>query len=419
MKKNLTLVFVSILFSITAFAQNSWVNKNAFTGSGRMKSAYFAVNGKGYVVGGRTATTPTTYTNQVWQYDPANDSWLQKANFPITAAGSSAFVINNTAYVVGGQDNTFQIVSNFYQYSSANDTYTPKAAYPGNGITTAFSFSINGKGYVGSGTRQGASQPTNEFYMYDSAQNSWTPKAAVPDSLRVGAIGFSIGGYGYAGLGTAGTGIQYNDFYKYDPGNNTWTPIASFPGKPRQEPVAFVLNGKAYVGAGFRTFLATPDNIFFSMGDMYEYDPQTDTWSPAPSLPGVPRGAPSSFTIDNSAFVVNGYEWDGAAYYNYVSEFTTCNNLISGGIAAPAEDLQQMRVFPNPASQELNVAIDGFVRTKLDYEIITTEGRLVKQGLADNGNFNISIKDLAQGMYYLNVKDGTTRYAAQSFAVIK
>jgi N-acetylneuraminic acid mutarotase len=63
-----------------------------------------------------------------------------------------------------------------------------------------------------------------------------TQKANFPGNARNGAIGFSIGSKGYLGMAS-----NYNpdDLYEYDPNSNTWTYKAAFPGSERAFGVGF------------------------------------------------------------------------------------------------------------------------------------------------------------------------------------
>lgn len=413
MKKQLPILVFFLVFGSYLNAQFTWLNKQSFTSTARMKSTAFAVNGYGYVVGGRISTSPVTFTNDVQKYDPVNDSWSTKANYPIIIGGSSSFVIDNYAYVVGGTNNSLTIVSSNYQYNPATDTFISKAPYPGNGITTAVGFTINGKGYIGSGTHQGSGTPTTDFYEYDPIANTWASKAAVPGSARVGAVGFAIGNFGFIGLGTNGAGAEYTDFYKYDQANNSWTAIAQFPGKGRQELSAFVINGIAYLGGGFRNISAN----YFSISDYYAYDPEANTWTSVPGLPGAPRGAFSAFDINGSGYVVNGYEWDGDDYYTIVNQFTECSNVVSH-LTNTNGDTQEMKLYPNPTTEELNVAIDGTVTSKLEYEIYAIDGKLIKNGITVQNSFRVSTREMADGVYLFNMKDGNTNYTVKRFEVM-
>jgi N-acetylneuraminic acid mutarotase len=70
--KKITLTLLLLLFLRIAFAQYSWSNKQDFTGTARYEPTTFELNGKGYMIGGRTSSSPITYVNETWQYDPSH-----------------------------------------------------------------------------------------------------------------------------------------------------------------------------------------------------------------------------------------------------------------------------------------------------------------------------------------------------------
>lgn len=413
MKKNLTLI-LTLFSAFVVNAQLSWLHKNNFSGQARYKSAGFAINGKGYIVGGRIATSPLTYVKDVWEYDPASDSWTQKNNFLYPVVQPAVFSINGKGYLVGGQNSSITYVNTTSEYNSATDTWTAKANFPESGVGGTFQFVINGKAYVGTGARLSANT-SNTVYEFDPVANSWVAKANFPGSSRVNPTGFSIGGFGYAGLGTNGSGALYKDFYKYDPGTNSWSPIADFPGKGRLEAICFVIDGKAYVGGGARLI----ENTYYSLNDFYEYDPATNTWAPAPGIPGLPRAHPGYFTINNTGYSVCGYEFEDDEFYNMVDKFAACGDIT--GMEGFHGDETQMRVnvFPNPASDLLNVNAFNTSVNEWYYEVTSIDGRVLLSDKAFGNSFNFSTKNLASGTYILIMKAGTGQAVVSKFEINK
>ena len=68
---------------------------------------------------------------------------------------------------------------------------------------------------------------------------------------RTQAVAFSVNGKGYVGTGfNIGSGGTLDDFEEYDPILDSWTSIASFPGGPRTLAVGIAIGSKGYVGTG-------------------------------------------------------------------------------------------------------------------------------------------------------------------------
>jgi len=81
-----------------------------------------------------------------------------------------------------------------------------------------------------------------------SFSNFWLPKEDFGGSARDQAVGFSIDGKGY--IGTGYDGNYKKDFWQYDPGSDSWSQKADFGGSARFEAVGFSIDGKGYIGTG-------------------------------------------------------------------------------------------------------------------------------------------------------------------------
>src|SRR5689334_25410056 len=103
------------------------------------------------------------------------------------------------------------------------------------------------------------------------AQGVWTQLTDFGGTARDSAIAFSIDGKGYIGTGSD-AGVRTSDFWEYDPSTNTWTRKADFPGAPIWLATGFSIGSKGYIGTG------TVNNAPGSKRWFAEYDPATDTW---------------------------------------------------------------------------------------------------------------------------------------------
>ncbi|TPE44865.1 Kelch repeat-containing protein [Pontibacter mangrovi] len=169
-----------------------------------------------------------------------------------------------------------------------------KADFPGVARSSAVSFIIGGKAYVGTGF-SGATQ-LNDFWVYDATSDSWERLADFPGEARSGAVGFSANGKGYIGTGYNGTGYL-KDFYEYDPATLTWTQIEDFPGTARFGAIAMSFADKGFVGTGF-------DGNF--LRDFWQYDPATATWMEQPELDGAKRLNGFAFTVNGKGYIGGG-----------------------------------------------------------------------------------------------------------------
>src|SRR6185312_9386439 len=81
--------------------------------------------------------------------------WIQIADFGGGGrARAFALTIGTKSYIVGGhsgQGSTLKLLSDFWEYDPSTDKWTQKADYPGRGWEYLRGFSINNKGYIGTG----------------------------------------------------------------------------------------------------------------------------------------------------------------------------------------------------------------------------------------------------------------------------
>jgi N-acetylneuraminic acid mutarotase len=238
---------------------DTWKAKANLPGaSNRQAGISFTINGKAYVgLGGKDFTTPL---KDLWQYNETNDTWVKMADLPDTGrTDATYFVINNKAYVVGGitdwgSTGKFHATNDVWEYDPANNKWTAMKAYPGDYIYRHAAFSIGSKGYVAGGYTQippATSQILSDLaYEFDPVANSWTAKHKIPMAAQ-GQLGFSIKNIGYIGFGNGTGSTYYNKFYAYDPGVDYWTAVPIYSGMAgRAYGAVAVIGDTAYLGAG-------------------------------------------------------------------------------------------------------------------------------------------------------------------------
>lgn len=128
MNKFVVLLSVILTLNISLYGQGKWIQKANFPGVATHEGVGFTINGKGYIVGG-TIKYPN-WTNEVWEYNPSNDSWIKKSNAPIDGLREPvAFVIGNKAYIGTGMNGT-SLINDFWEYDPAIDKWTVKTKFP-------------------------------------------------------------------------------------------------------------------------------------------------------------------------------------------------------------------------------------------------------------------------------------------------
>lgn len=222
--------------------------------------------------------------------------WTQKADLTggkrYEAVG---FSIDGKGYIGTGIDLTRK--KDFWEYDPSTDTWTQKADFGGGARNLAVGFSIGNKGYVGTGT--GDDGLKKDFWEYDPATNTWLQKADFGGDARIAAVGFSIGNKGYIGTGNSG-GAFKKDFWEYDPSTNTWLQKAAFGGNARWLAVGFSIVNKGYIGTGHN------GTGFAGSKDFWEYDPSTNSWLQRADFGGTSRAAAVGFSIGSKGYIGTG-----------------------------------------------------------------------------------------------------------------
>lgn len=286
-------------------ATNVWTQKANFGGGVRNLASGFSIGNKGYIGLGTINEFEVAAYGDFWEYDPAADIWVQKADFGGGARwGATGFSVGNKGFLGTGNNNFLNDVNDFWEFDPVTNVWVQKANFGGSARVQAISFSIGNKGYLGTGNRTSNAftfGPANDFWAYDTALDGWAQKANFGGGPRMNAVGFSIADKGYVGTGYDGS--PKKDFWEYDPRTNTWMQKADFAGGERREATGFGVGDTGYVGQGWVRLRTSFSN------DLWKYDPVTNAW-----LTGVGPGS-SLPRAEATTFRIGGKEYVGMGYY--------------------------------------------------------------------------------------------------------
>lgn len=315
------------------------------------------------------------------------NSWLQKADFVGTASlGAVGFSINNKGYIGTGGPETNTGLRELWQYDPLVNAWSQKADFGGAGRTYAAAFSANGKGYLGTGSG------LRDFWEYDPITNTWLQKADFGGTGRSGAVGFSIGNKGYIGTGTGTSAEALKDFWEYDPITNTWLQKADFGGLARWYATGFSIGNKGYIGMG-QISLSRPDATGdSSVKDFWEYNPLTNAWLQKADFGGVQRQRAAGFSLGSK-----GYAGIGESYFsiNGFSSFTSRKDFWQYNPAA--DNWVQKATFPTFSNPPTSFSIGnrGYVyavrgdKWFWEYMDDNTSGFVYSPGIISTGAGNI------------------------------
>jgi len=307
-----------------ATTHDGWTRKADVPGGARYNPIAFSVSGKGYIGGG--GPTDSSASHDLWAFDPATNTWTQKADLPGSIPGGSAMTIGNKVYAGMGprfiSPQAINVGTDWWEYDPAANSYTQKTSFPGIPRNHSVTFSIGSKGYLGTGTNN-AFEDMNDFWEYDPDADIWTGKASFPGegSGRPYAAGFSIGNKGYLGTGVIelplGRLYLEQDFYEYDPAMDAWTRKHDFPGAGRSGAVAFSTSGRGYLGLGSEQGATVGQG-----NDFWEYNPATDSWTRKTDFPGGPAYDAKGLSIGGKGYVAPGSSGSQAEFWQYSRDTT-------------------------------------------------------------------------------------------------
>jgi len=112
----------------------------------------------------------------------------------------------------------------------------------------------------------------------------------------------------------------------------------------------------------------------------------------------------SDVSLSSSGFALEAEEnsQDEASSLNGSSEFSQAQNT-----GQPAAQIGEFRLFPNPATEELNIRFEQAGAEEATVRILSTDGRSVYENIhgLQGGNLNLSLRQLnmADGMYLLQI----------------
>jgi gliding motility-associated-like protein len=297
LKKALSFLLTILLYNSTLWGQNTW-NQRASFGSLRTMGIGFSINGKGYMGLGQNASGTKIY--DFWEYNPANNTWTQKANYPGGGSyANCAFSANGKGYVCFGGNSSGTAFADLYEYNPSTDKWTKKSNFPGTARYGASCFVINDTAFIMCGSSGGPPYLT-DVWQYIPSTDVWTKKSNFSGGNRNHGAAFTIGSIGYYGTGLKNSTTATNDIWKYNKKGDSWSRIKDFPGPAIQTPSAFGLINKGYFGTGYD--LSSRNN------SIYEYDAIDNTWTKLTNVPSglVARNGATTFVIDGVGYIGTG-----------------------------------------------------------------------------------------------------------------
>ena len=94
------------------------------------------------------------------------------------------------------------------------------------------------------------------------------------------------------------------------------------------------------------------------------------------------------------------------------------NVSVCAGVSENYNSNNSISIFPNPASDKLNIQFTSDEKEFAKAKIVNSVGQVVKE-VELNNNTQINIEDLPSGIYFLNIKNGSSQDFNKRFIVAK
>ena len=268
-----------------------------------------SLGGKGYVFGGRDQNG--TYLNDLWQYDPQSDKWLNiptplkpRINASIVAYNGALYM--GLGYAHGSIYDRQNNLQDWWKWNPTTNKWDSLAAYPNKTTNDATTFVVSDRIYVIYGISDGFSR---EVKYYEPDNNTWT---SVPDNYHralstFGGVGATCQGKTYFGLGF--NIHPLTQWYTMRLNDDQWKKLSSLPGKGRTFSACSSTNQYIYVFGG-RYFAGeyTGGELF---ADIWRYDPAEDQWARSRLMPYGKAENLIAFSIDNKVYFGLGEDENG------------------------------------------------------------------------------------------------------------
>ena len=273
-------------------------------------SAYFSIDGQGYLFGGRLSDG--ALSNHLYRYDPTANTWSDLGATPLKErVRPRAVAVGDDVYIGLGFNGKVLIdsayLSDWWKWTPATNTWKPLTSYPSDRTVGPVVTTDGHSVYVACGGKQNFER---WIFRYDIANDQWTQLADGLDRMamypprthsacggmcsgrlflgsgytRDGSSDFWVeaelrddsivwhrrkpmsgkrhnavatadddaiylaGGHFYGG--TLTNGKLYDDVLRYDVARNRWERIGRLPDGERENMIGWIINDDLYIGCG-------------------------------------------------------------------------------------------------------------------------------------------------------------------------
>ena len=291
----LILIGLAAITSTSLAADDKWERRENMPESSRCCTAAASVDGKVYVIGGIEVNRAPHIPNpgdltldRVQEYDPVTDTWAAKRSMPTTRARMAAVTFDGMIYVFGGAERrggkVLDAVEVFNPEAGERGAWKKLAKLP-TALAATTATVVGDKIYVIGGWDRGAQKEAfGTVFEYDPKEDEFdqkrdmpTPRGGLGAAVLQGKI-YAIGGWNFEEI--------LDTVEVYDPATDTWEAKKPMPIK-RALFGATTLSGRVFAIGGLATFSDNQNDEVLKRVDVY--NPALDQWVIDEAVP-LPRG---------------------------------------------------------------------------------------------------------------------------------
>jgi N-acetylneuraminic acid mutarotase len=361
----------------------SWLQVADFPGTPRDDGSVFVLGNKAYCFSGLSTIGCSA---DGFVYDGVTNIWGNMASLPagLERQYATAFSYSNTGYVLCGINCAGTCLNDMYKYDTSANTWTPLPNFPGTPRQGPCNFVLGNKAYIVSGRSVGVGGTVfNDVWEYNITSATWIQKNNLPFAGMFRGSAFVINGTGYIAYGLTNGNNFNRSIFQYDQLNDQWIQIPNINLPARNYVGCAVTSGKAF-------FYGGQDSTYQITNDVRLFDPVTGTITIYPGVPALGRKGGMAFSLNNIFFITTGIDSSPAR----VTE--TWKNDAFVGILKNSITETEIKIFPNPASKELNIEIDDELIKAM---IFDSMGKII----SETKNKQIPVSNIPPGIYTLSI----------------
>ena len=374
------LILVCLLLLQVQLQAQFWIQKASVGGVGRHRATGCATTHRGYIgLGHINGTGQDISFKDWWEYDPASDTWTQKADYPVSTHGAVSFVVDNCPVVGGGS----ALSTQFYKFNTLTNTWGQIAncILPNPGDSQGFS--IYNEGFV---------YQANQLAKYNPVTDSWSLCTNAPTTFGNWTCSFVIEGSGFIKTG--------NQLWEYKPIHNQWLSRASYPGNSTGGSSGFAIQQRGYITSGYVGGLAAVTE------QVWSFHPATNSWKREIDFPGTKRRFPVAWAIHDRGYIGTG---TNGINLNDFWQFNPIDNTIG-----TEELIFDIKVYPNPMVNFLTIEnsatsyLNGY-----EVKLIQMNGGQVFITQLEQHKQTLDLSELPAGAYILQIINGSNKVKEQ------